>query len=148
MKSALALSALALLFTAVALAKAAATSGTLKGALWLQGESDSVKAETASTYRERFEQMVKDLRADLGISTLLFVAGDLGEFHVQSVGANAQAINDAFHATAAALPRVACVDAKGLKLAVDNLHFDAASLRDFGRRYAKAMLALEAKPSK
>jgi hypothetical protein len=128
---------------AVARAKAAATSGTLKGALWHQGESDAGNAKTASTYRERFEQMVKDLRTDLGIKDLPVVAGELGEFHVQRVGANSQAINDALHEAAKAVPRVACVDAKGLKHGGDNLHFDAASLRDFGRRYAKAMRSLD-----
>lgn len=133
---------------AVARAKAASASGTLAGALWHQGESDSGKADTASSYRERFEQMLKDLRADLGAKDLSVVAGELGEFHVKRVGANSQAINDALHAVAAALPRTACVDAKELKHGGDNLHFDAASLREFGRRYAKAMLALSVLQSK
>jgi hypothetical protein len=131
--------------SAVALAKAAANFGTLKGVLWHQGETDSESLDLTSTYRERFEQMVKDLRADLSVQDLPLVAGELGEFHVQRVGANAQAINDALHAVAAALPHVACVDARNLKPGGDNLHFDAASLRDFGRRYAKAMLSLDAK---
>lgn len=133
---------------AVARAKAASASGTLMGALWHQGESDSSSPETASTYRERFGQMVKDLRADLGAKDLSVVAGELGEFHVKRVGANAQTVNDALHAVAAALPRTACVDAKELKHGGDNLHFDAASLREFGRRYAKAMLALAVPQSK
>jgi len=128
-------------------AKAAAETGTLKGVLWHQGEADS-KEELAATYGKRFEQMVKDLRAELGTNDLPVVAGELGEFFVAKSGANAQAVNDALHAVAASLPRVACVDAKGLMHKGDTTHFDTAALREFGRRYAKAMQALNAKTAK
>lgn len=132
---------------AVKRARTAAAAGTLAGVLWHQGESDA-NEKSAPTYQERLGQMLSDLRADLGIKDLPIVIGELGEFHVARNGAPSQTINDALRAIAAAVPQVACVDAKGLKDGGDNLHFDAASQREFGQRYAKAMRALGAKPAK
>lgn len=131
---------------AVARAKAAAASGTLKGVLWHQGESDAGNTKTASTYRRRFYQMVANLRADLGIKDLAVVAGQLGEFFVRRVGVNAGEVNLAFSLASMDLLQLYWVSAEGLKHGGDNLHFDAASLREFGRRYAKVLL--DAKPAK
>ena len=64
---------------AVHRAKLAMRTGTLKGVLWHQGESDSTPA-LAQTYGERLDQMIRDLRADLDSPGLPFVAGQLGEF--------------------------------------------------------------------
>ena len=50
---------------AVARAKVAMKSGTLEGVLWHQGESDSGKPDTASTYADRLAKMIGDLRAEL-----------------------------------------------------------------------------------
>jgi hypothetical protein len=127
---------------ALARAKAAAATGTLKGILWHQGEGDA-HPPLSGTYAQRLQQMIRDLRADLGTPELPVVVGELGPFLIGKKGSDAQTINDALHATAKALPNVACAEATGLKHKGDVLHFDAPSQRDFGKRYAAAMLALQ-----
>ncbi|MEI6424576.1 MAG: sialate O-acetylesterase, partial [Lentisphaerota bacterium] len=48
------------------------------GILWHQGEADSVKAETARTYGERFLKIVNGFRERLGAPDAPVVAGELG----------------------------------------------------------------------
>jgi hypothetical protein len=132
---------------ALARAKTAAASGTLKGMIWHQGEADS-KPPLSTTYAERLQQMIRDLRADLGTPNLPVVVGELGTFLLGKKESDAQTVNDALHATAKALPHVACVEARGLNHHGDVLHFDAASQREFGKRYAAAMLLLQKTPAR
>jgi len=49
-------------------------SGTLKGVIWHQGESDS-NAKSAKSYGARLDQMIQDLRADLGTPRPAFRCG-------------------------------------------------------------------------
>lgn len=58
----------------------ALSDGTLKGILWHQGEHDSKREESARTYGDRLTQMVGDLREDIGVGQVPFVAGHLAEF--------------------------------------------------------------------
>jgi hypothetical protein len=127
---------------AVKRARVAMDNGTLKGVIWHQGESDSYKQETAETYGTRLAQMIADLRADLKTPDLPFVAGKLGDWikpdrlpYKEKVDADLAALPDK-------VPATACVDSKGLK-PKDAVHFDADSAREFGRRYARAMLGLQ-----
>ena len=122
-------------------AKAASQFGTIKGVLWHQCEGDA-NATSAPTYGARLTRMIGDLRADLGIERLPFVTGELGEFRVNRGGPHAGMINEALHAVARDVPMVACTSAKDLKDGGDQLHFDAASQREFGKRYAQEVLKL------
>ncbi|CAN1274119.1 Probable carbohydrate esterase At4g34215 [Linum perenne] len=56
----------------VARARAAAASngGKIRGLLWYQGESDTVRREDAEGYKGRLEKLILDVRSDLGIPTL------------------------------------------------------------------------------
>ena len=130
----------------LARAKAAAATGALKGVIWHQGEADS-KPPLSTTYAERLQQMIRDLRADLGTPNLPVVVGELGTFLLGKKDGDAQTVNDALHATAKALPQVACVESQGLNHKGDVLHFDAPSQREFGKRYAAAMLHLQKTPA-
>lgn len=123
---------------AVALAKAACASGTLKGILWHQGENDAHSREDAGSYGRRLSEMIVAMRAELGASTVPFIAGELGAFLKDSGPScmffdmiNAQ-LRDMIHV----VPRYGCASASGLTDMGDKLHFDSASLREFGRRYA------------
>lgn len=58
-------------------AKLAMSSGTLKGVLWHQGESDS-KPGLAETYGARLDEMIQHFRQEIGVPGLPFVAGQLG----------------------------------------------------------------------
>ena len=122
-------------------ARAAMATGTLSGVLWHQGESDSTE-KLAATYRERLVRMFQNLREDLGVPSLPIVVGELGGFHTEKVGKPAQMINEALHAVSQELPKVAVVSSEGLLDGGDKLHFGAEAQREFGRRYAAAMLKL------
>jgi hypothetical protein len=112
--------------------KEAQKAGTLKGILWHQGESNS---KAPDGYTDKLAALVKDLRTDLGIKDLPFVAG--------------QIINhDAINAEVAKLPEkspaTSFVSSDGLK-GQDRWHFNADSMRKLGERYADEMLKLQKK---
>ncbi|MEQ1897823.1 MAG: sialate O-acetylesterase [Vicinamibacterales bacterium] len=125
--------------------RAAMTRGTLRGVLWHQGESDSTPG-LAGTYGSRLDRMIADLRADLGLPNLAFVAGELGEF-LWAAGSRHGAAARLVNAALAELPRrvahTACVTSAGLLDRGDAMHFDTASQRELGRRFAAAMVRVQ-----
>ncbi len=136
---------------AVKRAKLAMKDGTLKGVIWHQGESDTGAKTNADTYGTRLAQMIKDLRADLDAPNLPVVVGELGPFVINRTKDNlplAKIVDDALKNLSNNIPLTACASSEGLKDGGDNLHFDAASQREFGRRYAAEMLRLQAPLSK
>ncbi|MEC9056308.1 MAG: sialate O-acetylesterase, partial [Verrucomicrobiota bacterium] len=62
-------------------AKAAMQTGTLKGVLWHQGESDTVEQTRTDAYEKRLHRLVEDVRKDLGSPQLPFIVGNLAEFY-------------------------------------------------------------------
>lgn len=130
-------------------ARLAMKDGTLKGILWHQGEGDSGEQATAANYGERLAQMVKDLRADLGVGELPFVAGKLGEFLKRETKDGKPSYWPLVNEQIATLPQrvsnSAVVESTGFKHKGDQVHFDTPSLREFGRRYAAAMKKLQSK---
>lgn len=131
---------------AVARTKAALADGTLRGILWHQGESDSGKQETAESYGKRLAQMIADLRAELGAGEVPFVAGELGLFLARDrmgVPSYWPTVNEQIHQLPKLSPKTAVAPSEGLKDKGDKVHFDSASLREFGRRYAAAMQKLQ-----
>jgi hypothetical protein len=131
---------------AVQRATLAMRDGTLKGILWHQGESDSGAATNALSYSDRLAQMVQDVRADLAAPNLPFVAGQIGEF-LYDRGPDhspyARVVNEAIAKLPEKIPAAGYVPSKGLTHKGDVLHFDAASQRELGRRYAAVMLRLQ-----
>ena len=127
---------------AVKRTRAAAKQGTLKGVIWHQGESDSGEEELAETYAERLYGMIGDLRDDLKLPDLPVVVGELGEFLQTERYPYAGAVNRALEELPEQVSNTAFVDAEGLTAKSDEVHFDAESCREFGRRYARAMLDL------
>jgi hypothetical protein len=126
-------------------ARLAMREGTLKGIIWHQGESDSDTATNANSYSDRLSRMIQDIRADLGTPDLPFVVGQIGEFLYDRGPEHspyARVVNSALAVLPEKVPATACAPSKGLKDKGDVLHFDAASQREFGRRYAAEMLRL------
>jgi hypothetical protein len=126
---------------AIRRAKIALQSGTLKGILWHQGESDST-AELAPVYEARLHDLIARFRAELRAPAVPFIAGQLGRF-ADAPWTEHRSRVDAGHRT---LPRVvpytAFVGSDGLTHKGDKVHFDAESYRELGRRYADAWLTL------
>ena len=125
--------------------KLAMKHGVLKGVIWHQGESDSRSAETANTYGNRLAGMIADLRKDLNHQNLPVVAGELGEFLKPRRLPHFRTVNQAIRDLSKTVPNTASVPSKGLKAKSDGVHFDAASLKRFGRRYGQIMQRLQEK---
>jgi hypothetical protein len=121
---------------AIARAKIAMKTGVLKGIVWHQGESDNDSAH-AAIYIEELTAVVSRFRAALQIADLPFVAGEIGYFN------KANFINPLLNQLPALVAFTAFVSANGLVDGGDHLHFNTASARELGRRYASAMLQLQ-----
>ena len=114
--------------------------GTLKGILWHQGEADS-KADRAAHYQQKLEELIRRFRDDLGAPDVPFLIGQLGRFPPNPWDEYKELVDQAQQAIASADPRSAFIPSTDLT-ARDRNHFDADSYVEFGRRYAKAYLAL------
>lgn len=118
---------------AVKRAKMAMKYGTLKGIVWHQGEANSSKP---NAYPEKIKELILSLRTDLGIPDLPFVAGQLSEDKPE---------RHAFNAIILTLPSL--VSKTGVATTegtttMEGTHFNSASQRLLGERYAAEMLEL------
>ncbi|HWA72851.1 MAG TPA: sialate O-acetylesterase [Polyangiaceae bacterium] len=113
-------------------ARLAQQSGTIRGILFHQGESDTGKAE----WPGKVKRVVEDLRADLAIGEVPLVAGELlysgccGKWH-----------NPLIQQLPSLISNARVVSADGLS-GMDGAHFDLAGQRTLGARYGAAMLEL------
>lgn len=114
---------------AIRRAKIAAETGTLKGILWHQGETDFEDAD----YLAKLTALIGRLRADLGNPNLPFVAGQIN---------NIDLINAQIEALPKHVPFTGFVSSDGL-IAVDQWHFDIDSVKLMGRRYAEQIQQLQ-----
>ena len=130
---------------AVRRAREAMKSGRLRGILWHQGESDTGDEALARSYRERWTRFVEALRRDLNAAEVPAMVGQLGEFTYKDRGGAmifAPLVDEQLATIPLHVPRTAFVSSAGLKHKGDKVHFDSASLREFGRRYALAYMSL------
>jgi hypothetical protein len=126
---------------AVMMTKLALRTSKLAGILWHQGESDCNEQALVDSYQERFLTMITSLRRDLGAEEVPVIIGELSEkIDIERLGRGVRhaQMNENFHEIAKVLPKCVVVSSEGLTLKDDNLHFNSASLREFGLRYAKA----------
>jgi len=113
-------------------AKEAQEIGTIKGIVWHQGESN---AQNFDGYLDKLKTLINDLRTDLGVKDLPFVAGQVN---------NVPEINKQIAMLPKTVDAAGFVSSEGLK-AMDRWHFDAESMKLLGRRYAEEMLNLQKK---
>lgn len=128
---------------ALARTRRALRDGELRGILWHQGETDRAP-ELAGHYEPALTALIARFRKELGAPRVPFLIGQLGQF----AGAgpwdeHARRVDLAQRHVAEQAAFSAFVSSDGLTSLPDNLHFDAASLRELGKRYAAAFLALE-----
>jgi hypothetical protein len=123
---------------AVERTKTALKNGSLAAILWHQGEADSGPS-LASSYSERFVAMISSLRKELGAERTPLLIGELGRY-----GKGYERINLELPKIPKTIPLCALVSSEGLTANPDNVHFNAASLRTFGSRYAEAYFKLKA----
>lgn len=134
---------------AVALARVALKSGTFKGFLWHQGESDSFTMDRVKGYVPLFTNAITRLRQELGIENVPFVAGELGPYlrnwqDPKRPNLYWQAMNAEIARGVRLLPKAILVPAAGLEdVRADRIHFETPSLRRFGLRYYSSFRVLE-----
>jgi len=131
---------------AIARMRVALKSGRLRAILWHQGESDTGSEELARSYRERWTRLIESLRHDLGVPDVPVLVGQLGEFIYPEMGGSsvyARVVNEQLALIPLYVPKTAFVSAAGLMHKGDRVHFDRASLNEFGRRFALAYLTLD-----
>lgn len=130
---------------AIRRAKLALQAGTLQGILWHQGESDA-KRDLAPAYPAKLDALIARLRAELDAPAVPFIVGQIGRFAGKPWDADQQQFDRSLRELPARVPRTAYVSAEGLTDRGDRLHFDAASARELGRRYAAAYLRFTRQP--
>ena len=130
---------------AVMQTRLAMRTSRLSGILWHQGESDCRGDFSAEQYKEDFIKMITSLKKDVGVTDIPVIIGELshsyGEQH--GMGELPEILNGVFYEIAKELPNCSVVSSEGLNMKADGLHFDSASLRIFGRRYANAYFDLK-----
>jgi len=134
--------------------KAAMQSGTLKGVLWHQGESDTVEQTRTDAYENRLHRLIEDVREDLGNPQLPFIAGNLAEFY--GTGKDHKApdrvaritkIKEILRRLPKKVPHTGFVESTGCSPAARaKVHFDRKSCLLMGKRYANVYADLFAKP--
>lgn len=126
---------------AIAAAKAQGITLRLRALVWVQGESDA-NANAAPRYTQALGDMVSALRKELAAPDLIALVAVNTKF---GGGKNAfmPKIVEAQQALAAKVPRCAYVDTASATIA-NSAHYDTAGTLDVGRRFAEALLKLEA----
>lgn len=128
---------------AIKRAKLALLVGDLKGVLWHQGESDS-NSKLSEAYEANLHDLIKRLRTELNTPDVPFVVGQLGQFPESPWDAAKKKVDKALQDVPTRVKQTAFVSSDGLKHKGDKVHFDAASYREFGKRYAAAYKKLNA----
>ncbi|GAB2799530.1 sialate O-acetylesterase [Rhabdobacter roseus] len=120
--------------------KEAQKRGRIKAILWHQGENDS-NPEKAQVYEQKLEAFIQRLRKDINAPKVPFIMGTLGDFYTQK-NPNALLINKILTEFPEKNPNVYVVSAAGLTDKGDTTHFDAASARELGKRYAEKLWSI------
>ena len=128
-----------------ALTAVANGEGTLRGIIWLQGESDSKNTPSANAYAGRLKKLVIDLREDLGVPDLPFVSGNIFEGLPPETHPYSSIVNAALTNLPFMVDNTHCVSSEGLTDRGDRVHFDSVSQREFGKRFAEATIYLQQK---
>lgn len=132
---------------AVRRARLAQPSGKLRGILWHQGESECGSETKARAYAANLAKIVAGFRRDLDAPDVPFVAGELGEFlYTRTANKSpwARVVNEQIDSLPTLVAAAASVPSHGLAHKGDELHFGADAQREFGKRYAAAMIRLQA----
>ena len=116
--------------------------GTVKGILWHQGEADC-KPELASAYAPKLHDLVKRLREMVKGPDVPFIAGQMGKFEDVPWSPEIVTVDKAHQELPKQVSNAAFVSAEGLKHKGDKIHFDAASYRELGKRYAETFLQMK-----
>jgi Carbohydrate esterase, sialic acid-specific acetylesterase len=116
--------------------RTAATSGTLKGILWHQGETNA-NAANYKNYKEKLDHFFIKLRNDLGEPALPVYAGQLALFLSRTTNPFADAVNKDLEALSVSMKNMYVIKTDDLHPKSDSIHFDSPSQRIMGKRFAR-----------
>jgi len=120
----------------------ASPKGQWKGVLWHQGSSDA-NAKRASAYHQHILDLVARVRALLHSPEIPFLIGQLLDDPIKPWNDFYRMVDAAHQAVCKELPHMAYVSAADLKAKRNDIeHFDAASARTLGERYAQQYLKI------
>lgn len=125
--------------TKLALSQGPKAKTRIAGALWLQGESNTRSEESVKAYGPALGTLIDNLRADLGIPDLPFIACTIGEKKTPGLR---RKMNAVLLDLPKLRPHTACVDGRSFAKFVDAVHFDTATQEEHGRCYAVEYLKL------
>lgn len=117
-------------------AKDAAQHGIIKGILWHQGESNA-SASSYKNYQQKLETFFEKLRTDLGNKELSVYAGQLASFLNQATYPFSNSVNNDLQAMSMNIKNFYVINTSDLAPLKDTLHFNSASQRLMGERFAK-----------
>lgn len=119
----------------IEMAKIAQKAGVIKGILLHQGESNTGD----KTWPAQVKKIYDDILADLGMApnSIPLLAGELVAAEQGGKCASHNAIIATLPQT---IPKALVVSSAGLTAVKDGLHFDSAGVREFGKRYAEALM--------
>lgn len=126
---------------AITRTRLALEDGTLKGILWLQGESDGT-SERAPLYKEKLRSLIQRFRIELNAEEIPFIIGQLGQFPDKPWSEARKLVNDSHIEIANSSDKVSLVFSEGLTCKNDNTHFNAESMKEYGKRYAEAYMKM------
>jgi hypothetical protein len=128
---------------AIKRAHLALKDGRLAGILWHQGEADA-SDKLAPAYAAKLASLVQRLRRELASPTAPFILGQIGFFADVPANEWMQMVDLAHRELPSKQRLCQYVSSEGLTHKGDRVHFDSASYRELGRRYAEAWLKTEA----
>lgn len=114
--------------------------GEIKGILWHQGEANASPLSLL-TYEMKLDSLFTRMRTATNQPDLPIAMGELGEFlSISEFKGNHIALNSILHKMDSVSSNLSLVSAKGLVHKGDSIHFNSASLRELGKRYARAFI--------
>lgn len=114
--------------------------GKLKGVLWHQGEGNSGSGKVGK-YPSQLSELVKNLRKDLNVPNVPFIAGELS--YLRGNGTGSTNFNNMIRNIASFIPNSDWVSTEGLStIEEDQTHFNRESQLILGERYADKILKL------
>ncbi len=122
----------------IEMARIAQKSGVIKGILLHQGESNTGD----KTWPAQVKKLYDDILADLNLApnSIPLLAGEVVG---ADQGGKCASMNEIIATLPQTLPKAVVVSSKGLPAVPDKLHFSSEGVRDFGKRYATALLVAE-----
>lgn len=119
-------------------AKIAAQSGTIKGLLWHQGESNTGE-KSHIRYKQKLEQFFSKLRQDLNEPGLPIYMGSLGSYLTKYSFPFTDEVNRDIKELSETEKNMYLIKTSDFTHLADTIHFDSRSQRKMGKRFAKAV---------